>query len=162
VSSLSQVFFVTASDGVNAVVVHDNPNDGSGGSTQMTLTLAGGAGGGTAFTVEDDPAEGTSIADVGADRVFDTSHNWFACCTDGVAIGDLGMAFTLFASFDTTPTGINGIRPTGSSANLAALNIVPGQRLRFQTSVVPLPAAAWLMLGALGTLGFAARRRRAA
>ena len=34
VSSLSQIFLVDASDGLALMVVHDNPNDGTGGRTQ--------------------------------------------------------------------------------------------------------------------------------
>ena len=41
VSSLTQVFLVNASDGLGLYVVHDNPNDGSGGSTQTRWNLTG-------------------------------------------------------------------------------------------------------------------------
>lgn len=162
VSSLTQSFFVEAADGLHYVVVHDNPNDGSGGSTRMTTVLAGGAGGSTNFSVEDDPGEGTTLSDVAGDRIFATTHNWIACCTDGYAIGDLGSSFLMFAAFDMLPTGIDGWQATGNSlANIGlALNDSLG-RVRFDLAPIPVPAAVWLFATALGFLGFFGKRRKA-
>jgi len=161
-SSLTQSFFVEAADGLHYVVVHDNPNDGSGGRTQMTTVLAGGAGGSTVFSVEDDPGEGTTVSDVGSDRIFDTSHNWVACCTDGYAIGDLGSSFLMLAAFDALPTGIDGWQATGNSlANIGlALNDSLG-RVRFDLAPIPVPAAVWLFATALGFLGYFGKRKKA-
>ena len=160
-SSITQSFFVEASDGLHYVVVHDNPNDGSGGATSMTTLLSGGAGGSTGFTVLDDPGESGATSDVGSDRRFDNTHNWIACCTDGFAIGDLGLTsgFLMFAMFDTTPTGITGWQATGSS-NAIALVLQAGREVRFDLAPVPVPAAVWLFASALGVFGYLGKRRR--
>lgn len=162
ISGTTQMFFVLASDGLNLVTVHDTPSDGSGGSTRMTTTLAGGAGGSAAFTVKDDPSEGTATSDVGVDRIFDTVHNWVGCCTDGYAIGDLGSAFTLFSAFDLTPTGILSWIAVDDGGGSLALVLDPERRVRFTVvdGVVPLPAPAVLLLGGLAALGATRRLRR--
>jgi len=161
ISSLTQGFFVNAADGLHYVVVHDNPNDGSGGSTQMTTTLLGGAGGGTVFSVEDDPAEGSAISDVAGDRVFDTFHNWLDCCTDGYAIGALVGDVTLYASFDALPTGISSWQSTGSTTANIAMVLTPGRRVRYDISV-PEPGVLALLTVGLLTIAVAQRRRTTA
>jgi hypothetical protein len=157
VSSLTQGFFVEASDGVHYVIVHDNPNDGSGGNTAMTTTLIGGAGGGAAFTVEDDIGEGTTVSDVAADRIFDTTHGWVSCCTDGYAIGSLLGSDVLYAQFDAGPTGISSWQSTGNAQPNISMVIDPGRRVRYQ--LVPEPATIMLMGLGLAGLGFARWRR---
>ena len=158
ISSLTQSFFVDAADGLHYVVVHDNPNDGSGGATRMTTVQVGGAAGLANFSVEDDPSEGTTVSNVGADRVFDTVHNWAACCTDGYAIGALTSG-ELLAQFDVAPTGISFWQATANVAANIALVVDPGRRVRFD--VVPAPGTVALVgLGLLA--GALARRRRAA
>ena len=72
------MFFLEASDGLSLVVVHDNPNDGSGGSTQTRWNLSGDT---AAFVVNDDPGEGAVVSAGGTQ--FDSTKNWIACCTDG-------------------------------------------------------------------------------
>ena len=128
ISSLTQSFFVDAADGLHYVVVHDNPNDGSGGATRMTTVQVGGAAGLANFSVEDDPNEGTTVSNVGADRVFDTVHNCAACCTDGYAIGALTSG-ELLAQFDVAPTGISFWQATANVAANIALVLDPGRRL---------------------------------
>ncbi len=162
VSFLTQSFFVEASDGLHYVVVHDNPNDGSGGSTQMTTVQVGGAGGGTAFSVGDDPGEGLNTSDVGGDRIFDTQHGWIACCTDGYALGGLGSSFLLLAAFDALPTGISGWQASGNALGNIALVLDPDRRVRFDLAPIPVPAAVWLFGTALiGLFGFNKRRKAA-
>lgn len=160
ISSATQSFFVSASDGLSLVTVHDNPNDGSGGNTRMTHVLTGGAGGSAGFTVEDDPSEGTTISDVAGNRVFDTVHNWIACCTDGFAIGDLGGSFEIFAQFDTSPTGITNWLATDADGTLA-LALAPQRRVRFDVvNPVPVPAAGLMLIAGIGALGALRRRRK--
>ena len=151
-SSTTRSFFVEASDGLHYVVVHDNPNDGAGGSTRMTSILAGGAGGSAGFSVEDDPSEGTTVTDIGGDRRFDANHNWAPCCTDGYAIGDLGSSFLLLSAFDALPTGIGFWQATGDTLASIALALDPNRQVRFDLAPVPVPAAVWLFGTAL--LGF--------
>lgn len=159
-SSITQSFFVDAADGLHYVVVHDIPRDADGGNTRMTTVQAGGAGGGTVFSVGDDPGEGLSVSDVGGDRIFDTRHGWAPCCTDGYAIGDIGSSFLLLAAFDALPTGITRWQATGALGDLA-LVLDPNRRVRFD-GVVPVPAAVWLFGTALiGLFGFGKRRKTA-
>lgn len=159
ISSATQSFFVSATDGLHYVVVHDNPNDGSGGRTQMTHTLLGGAGGAVAFTTSDDPSEGNATSDVAGDRVFDTTRNWVACCTDGFALGDLGGSFTLFGEFDTGPTGITSWLATSATGGTIPMTLDPDRAVRFDiVAPVPLPAAGWLLIAGLGGLAMIRRR----
>ncbi len=160
ISSFTQSFFVEANDGLHYVVVYDNPADGSGGTAQMTTVLAGGAGGSAAFSVEDDPAEGTTVNDLGSDRIFDTNHLWFACCTDGYAIGELGSDFLLLAAFDAAPTGITNWQVTANAFASIALDFSAGRNVRFDIAPIPLPAAVWLFATALAIVGFLGKRRQ--
>ncbi|MCP4984337.1 MAG: PEP-CTERM sorting domain-containing protein [Gammaproteobacteria bacterium] len=161
VSSMTQGFFVEASDGLHYVVVHDNPSDGSGGSTEMTDLLVGGAGGSAGFSVLDDPSETGTVTDLAGDRKFETSHNWVSCCTDGYAIGDLGPSFLMFAMFDMVPTGINAWQATSSTpGENIALALVSGREVRFDLNPIPVPAAIWLFGTALvGFVGMSRRRK---
>ena len=158
VSSLTQSFFVEASDGLHLVVVHDNPNDGSGGRTRMTTVLAGGAGGSGSFTVGDDPGEGLAISDVGSDRIFDTRHGWAPCCTDGYAIGALSAGDVLFAEFDELPTGITDWQASGNTLGNISLVLNPGVRVRFDNISVPEPGSIALLMLGLAAIGFSRRR----
>lgn len=161
ISSLTQSFFVNASDGLHYVTLHDNPNDGPGGSTRMTTTLLGGAGGAAAFTVGDDPGEGISISDAGGDRMFDTVHGWIDCCTDGYAIGSLLITDVLLAVFDVVPTGVDRWQSTGVVTPDLALVLEPGRRVRYDF-IAEAPEPGTLALLGIGILGFGYRARRRA
>ena len=161
ISSLTQGFFVEASNGLHYVVVHDNPNDGSGGNTQMTTTLLGGAGGAAGFTVEDDPTEGTSVSDVATDRIFDTVHGWAPCCTDGYAVGALLSSDVLLAEFDTSPNGISHWQSIGNSLPNISMVLAPGRRVRYDM-VVPEPSTIALLGLGLVVVGLSYRRGVAA
>lgn len=157
VSQATQVFFVSASDGVHMVVVHDQANDGSGGSTDMSASLLNDV---AAFTVEDDPGEGTAVG--GGGTTFTANHNWAPCCTDGYAIGSLDGVWTMFLQFDSLPTGISSwvaTDQTAAGAGDIGLIIDAGRSARFR--LVPEPVTlALLGIGMLGA-GFAGRRARA-
>lgn len=155
VSNTSQSFFVEASDGLHYVVVHDVASDATGGNTRMTSVLLGGAGGGTTFTVEDDPGEGTSVADSGGDRIFSADHNWAPCCTDGFAIGSLAGDDTIYASFDSLPSSINAWQATNASGTDISLVIATDRRVEFS---VPEPMT--LSLLGIGLIAAGAMRRR--
>jgi hypothetical protein len=128
VSSLSQVFFVDASDGLSLVVVHDNPNDGSGGSTRTQWDLSGDPDG--AFVVVDDPGEGVLV---NGPTQFVSSKTWFDCCTDGYAIGSLDGVWAMFGQFLASPTGIDQWAAVSSDGGSISLELDVGRRVRFDT-----------------------------
>jgi len=107
-----------------------------------------------AFTVKDDPAEGTSVS--GGGTGFTAVHNWAPCCTDGVAIGSLdGAAWSMLGQFTQTPGGINSWTALSSGSPDHNLVLAAGRRVRID--VVPAPGAALL---ALIGIGVSSRLRR--
>lgn len=152
VSSLSQVFAVNAADGLSLVVVHDNPNDGSGGSTRTRWNLTGDT---AAQVLADDPGEPIVVS--GGGTQFDSTKNWAPCCTDGYAIGSLDGNWAMFGQFLQTPTGIERWAAVDSDFSFIALELDPLRRVRLDVTV-PEPAS-WLLMG-LGLIGLATRRRR--
>jgi len=93
-SDLSHLFLVQASDGLALFVVHDKPEDGSGGTTQMHWEVAGDTVG---LLQDDDPGEGVVIS--GGGMVIDSSHGWAPCCTDGFAVGSLDGQWEMVGAF---------------------------------------------------------------
>jgi hypothetical protein len=166
VSSMTQGFFVEASDGLHYVVVNDARLDGSGGRSRMVTLLAGGAGGTSAFSVHDDPSPSDSYATtdlVTGGRRFETHQFWSDCCTDGYAIGDLGSSFIMLAAFLAVPEGITSWQATGNSRADIALELDPRRAVLFDLAPVPIPAAVWLFGTALiGLVGFGKRKSRIA
>jgi hypothetical protein len=156
VSSLTQVFLVGTPDGLTLMVVHDNPNDGSGGSTQTRWNLTGD----TAAQVQVQPGDpGEPVTVSGGGTQFDCTKNWIGCCTDGYAIGDLAGDWTLFGQFLTVPTGITNWAVVSSDFSVVALTLTPGRRVRLQK--VPEPATLGLIVFGLAGISWVARRRMA-
>ena len=154
VSSLSQAFFVSASNGLSLVVVHDNPNDGSGGSTRTRWNLTGDI---AAQVVADDPGEPITVSMAGMQ--FDSTKNWAPCCTDGYAIGSIdGSGWALVGQFLAQPTGITSWAAVNNDFTLTSLVLEPGRRVRFD--VVPAPGTTALVVLGLLAAGFAGRRNR--
>jgi len=75
----------SATGALSLVVVHDQPNDGSGGSVHMDVS---GLGTAASVVVEDDPGENLAA---GLDGLGNASLDWqwLPCCTDGVAIAGI-------------------------------------------------------------------------
>jgi hypothetical protein len=125
VSSLSQVFLVDAADGLSLVVVHDNPNDGTGGSTQTRWNLSGDT---AAQLQADDPGEPLAVSSGGTQ--FDSTKNWAPCCTDGYAIGSLDGGWAMFGQFLALPAGIDQWAAVSSDGGSIILELEVARRVR--------------------------------
>ena len=156
VSSLSQVFLVDAADGLSLVVVHDNPNDGTGGSTQTRWNLTGDS---AAQVLADDPGEPVVVS--GGGTQFDSTKNWVSCCTDGYALGSLDGDWAMFGQFLTTPTGITNWAAVSNDFSSINLALSPGRRVRLDTVSVPDSAILFLLGPSLiGLVGFGRKKFR--
>jgi hypothetical protein len=135
-------------------------NEAASGGGSASITISG-APVGTAFVVEDDNGD--------ISNPFNAVHSWtwVSGFTDGMAaeggLTDAAWAI-LFSSITTTGiTNYSFLNGDGSRIDLGNLG-TSGNTFRITSSVapVPLPAALPLLLVALGGLGIAARRRKAA
>lgn len=105
---------------VSLVMIHDKPNDGSGGKAIFTFSDYPV---GTSFLVRDDVS--------GSEGVLDTSiWRWLDCCTDGGALGPVNPGFMLNIAPDFPASG--GLSAgqilywqfvTGSFANREAIDL---------------------------------------
>lgn len=147
-SSVTQLFLINASDGLSLAVVHDNPNDGSGGFTQTRWNLTGDT---AAQVLADDPGEPVTVSMGGTQ--FDSTKNWVGCCTDGYALGSLDGNWAMFGQFLTTPTGITSWQATTASGGNIPLTLATGRRVRLDTTA-PLPEPGTMLLFGSGLAGF--------
>lgn len=152
VSDLSQFFMLDAADGLSLVVVHDNPNDGTGGTTSTSWSLSGDT---AAQVLADDPGEPVTVS--GGGTQFDSTKRWFACCTDGYAIGYLDGDWSMLGAFNSW-SGIDAWAATSADGSFIALVLAEGRRVRLDLVSVPEPGT--LALFGLGLFGLGLARRR--
>ena len=137
-SDRSHLFLADTADGLSLFVVHDKPDDGSGGTTTMHWTLAGDT---TGVLVKDDPGETITVS--GGGTIFDSSHGWLPCCTDGMAFGSLDGGWSMIGAFTNaiSDTGMDAwhvYASDGSSIPLA-LETNRSVRLDYQYPIDPEP-----------------------
>ncbi len=95
----SQIFVVSAQEGLTLFVVHDRPDDEDGGAAVLRLKLEGDPDG-ASILVFDDPFSDWDSYETQLDQtLFITRHRWFPCCTDGLVLGTLEGSWRLFIEF---------------------------------------------------------------
>jgi hypothetical protein len=122
ISGTSQIFFYfdTNNEKLSLIIIHDRPNDGSGGLAQFDFS---GLPLGTTIKVKDDP--GDYLNDPGEFFLPPQAMilwGWLPCCTDGGAFGGLdnGFDITINAAFPPKSPGeqidtwvARSLRPNG-------------------------------------------------
>lgn len=152
ISNESHLFLVDASDGLGVFIVHDKPNDGSGGSATNTFSLVGDT---ATVLVSDDPNEFT-----GTGTNFTGNFNWIGCCTDGGVIGSLDGDWTMFLEFDSF-TGLTGwTAVSANSQDSVGLQLVNDRRVRLRSVSQQIPEPNTLALIGIGLAGFGFTRIR--
>jgi len=134
----SHLFLVRASDGLSLFVVHDIPNDTSGGTSRMHWEIFGDT---VAVLQGDDPNEGMTIS--GGGTIIDSRHGWSPCCTDGFAVGSLDGFWTAIGDFNIPPasTSMNEWHVYSSDNSSIPLAFEMNRRVRldYHTSLDPEP-----------------------
>ena len=156
VNRLSQLFLVEASDGLWLMLIHDKARDGSGGTCGIRCNLINDTID-TSFFVSDDPNEVNTLS--AGNTQLNTSRNWAACCTDGVAVGDLDNNWEALVQFTARPSGITSWQATSSDGNDLGLVLATGRRVK----LLAVPEPTNLMLAGFAVAGLAGgawRRRR--
>ncbi len=95
----SQIFVVSAKEGLTLFIVHDSPDDEDGGIAVLRLKVEGDPDGAD-ILVFDDPFSDWDSYEIQLDqRLFIARHRWFPCCTDGLVLGTLEGSWRLFIEF---------------------------------------------------------------
>lgn len=161
ISNQSRFFLVDAKDGMSLFVVHDKPEDRSGGSAKMRFDLLGDT---ASLKLVDDKGEAQAL-DGGT--AFTSNHNWSPCCTDGLVIGSLDNTWEMLLQFTATPTGLNSWLAYSSSGSTIPLQIETSRRVRLDiapapVTSVPEPGSMFglLTFGAFGTGALLKRKQQ--
>jgi len=137
-SDRSHLFLVRASDGLSLFIVHDIPQDASGGTSRMHWEIFGDT---IALLQGDDPNEGMTIS--GGGTIIDSRHGWSTCCTDGFAVGSLDGFWTAIGDFNIPPasTSMNEWHVYSSDNSSIPLAFEMNRRVRldYHTSLDPEP-----------------------
>ena len=126
-SNRSHLFLADTMTGLSLFVVHDKPVDGCGGTATMKWTLTGDTAGVLAL---DDPAENVTVS--GGGTIFESSHGWLPCCTDGMAFGSLDGQWTIAGAFTNAiaSTGMDEWHVHSSDGSSIALAFERDMRVR--------------------------------
>ncbi|MEA1907331.1 MAG: GEVED domain-containing protein [Euryarchaeota archaeon] len=137
-SNRSHLFLADTADGLSLFAVHDKPEDGCGGTARMKWTLAGDTAGVLAL---DDPTENVTVS--GGGTIFESSHGWMPCCTDGMALGSLDGGWAIAGAFTNAidKTGMDEWHVHSSDGSSIALAFERDLRVRldYQRPIDPDP-----------------------
>jgi len=127
--------FRSASTGERClIIVHDQSEDGSGGSANVSIEILGDANG-AAFLVEDDLTGqfNDTFTTSPNGLLLDMDNGWDPCCTDGAAIGLLEGDWSVLVEFTSTPSGILTWTALSRGTIPLPLTLEVGRRVRLRS-----------------------------
>jgi hypothetical protein len=153
---VSNLYFYDGTDGLSFVVVHDHPDDGSGGEANTQVDVSGDSDG-VAWQVQDDPDGQYTDTYSATSTTLVADQDWAVCCTDGYAVGSLdGNQWVLDYQFQNAPGGINDLVAVTNDGSTLQLDLEAGRRVRF----TPVPEPATMVAVGAGLLAVLRRRKK--
>lgn len=131
ITETSQLAPWRTSEGLVLGIIHDQPDDGTGGNVSFSFDLTG------------DIADALMSDDAGEMNATGGTWSWIGCCTDGGVLGTLDGAWSLIIDPDFT-SGIDTWQVTGDGGSI---ELDMSQRVKLELCEPELPLGKEIIKG---------------